>query len=54
MGVLCQKLDLGVVDTELSKNHGFMRTTYRRKMALEKQHFLLHLWLITYLAFTIQ
>jgi len=43
MGVLCQKLDLGVVDKELSRNHGFMMTTYRRKLALEKQYFLLHL-----------
>jgi hypothetical protein len=36
MGVLCQKLDLGQVDTELSRNHGFMKTTYRRNLALEK------------------
>lgn len=43
MRVLCQKLDLDVVDTELSMNHGFMKTIYRRKQALEKQYFLLHL-----------
>jgi hypothetical protein len=42
-GSNCQKLDLGVVDKELSRNHGFMMTTNRKKLALEKQYFLLHL-----------